>query len=289
MRMNLVVLALGAGLAHTLFAAGPAVDFDRQVRPILSDNCFACHGPDEKHRMAGLHFDTKDGAFSKTGVIVPGDSAHSKMYFQVSNPNEALRMPPPYSGRKLTPQQVETIKNWIDSGSQMGYALGLCPSETSGAPHRNDEKWARNPIDRFVLARLEKEGLQPVAGSGQGDAAPPGHLRSDRASAHARRGRGFPGRPVSPDAYEKWSTGCCLPSLWRADGDAVARFRPLRRHARLSHRQRTATCGSGAIGSSRRSTATCRTTSSRSSNSPATCCRTPRWSSRSPPASIATT
>ena len=71
MRTNLVVLALSAGLARTLFAAGPTVDFDRQVRPILSDNCFTCHGPDEKHRMAGIHFDTKDGAFSKAGVIVP--------------------------------------------------------------------------------------------------------------------------------------------------------------------------------------------------------------------------
>jgi len=68
------------------------VDFDRQVRSILSDNCFTCHGPDEKKRMLGIHFDTKEGAFGKPGVIVPGDSAHSKMYLRVSNPNEAMRM-----------------------------------------------------------------------------------------------------------------------------------------------------------------------------------------------------
>src|ERR1700755_644351 len=118
MRLNLVVLAAAAVVSPALNAAGPTIDFDRQIRPILSDNCFACHGPDEKHQMAGLHFDTKEGAFSKSGVIVPGDSSHSKMYLKVSNPNEAMRMPPPYSGRKLTPQQVETIKNWIDSGAK---------------------------------------------------------------------------------------------------------------------------------------------------------------------------
>jgi hypothetical protein len=202
MRMNLVVLALGAGLAHTLFAAGPAVDFDRQVRPILSDNCFACHGPDEKHRMAGLHFDTKDGAFSKTGVILPGDSAHSKMYLKVSNPNEALRMPPPYSGRKLTPQQVETIKNWIDSGAKWDMHWAFVPPKRPELPTVNDEKWARNPIDRFVLARLQSQGLKPAA-------------EADKATLFRRVTfdlTGLPPTPAelqafladrSPDAYEK--------------------------------------------------------------------------------------
>ena len=98
-----VALTSSAGF---LLQAAPAVDFDRQVRPILSDNCFTCHGPDEKHRMLGIHFDTKEGAFGKPGVIVPGDSAHSKMYLRVSNPNEAMRMPPVSSGRKLTPAQI---------------------------------------------------------------------------------------------------------------------------------------------------------------------------------------
>src|SRR3954469_12787597 len=107
MRSTWFVLTAGAlGLLPVLRAASPALDFDRQVRPILSDNCFACHGPDEKQRMAGLHFDTKEGAFAKSGVIMPGDSAHSRMYLRVSNPNQAMRMPPPASGRKLTPQQV---------------------------------------------------------------------------------------------------------------------------------------------------------------------------------------
>src|SRR3954447_215586 len=119
MRMNLVVLACGAmALLPQIKGAGPAIDFDRQIRPILSDNCFTCHGPDEKHRMAGLHFDTKEGAFSKEGVILGGDSAHSRMYLRISNPNEAMRMPPAYSGHKLTAAQIDLIKNWIDQGAK---------------------------------------------------------------------------------------------------------------------------------------------------------------------------
>jgi Protein of unknown function (DUF1553)/Protein of unknown function (DUF1549)/Concanavalin A-like lectin/glucanases superfamily/Planctomycete cytochrome C len=163
MRINLVVLTLGAGLSPLLTAAGPAVDFDRQVRPILSDNCFTCHGPDEKHRMAGLHFDTKEGAFSKPGVIVPGDSAHSKLYLKVSNPNTAMRMPPTYSGRTLTAQQIETLKNWIDSGAKWETHWAFVPPKRPDVPPVKDESWARNPIDRFILARLESEGLKPSA------------------------------------------------------------------------------------------------------------------------------
>jgi Protein of unknown function (DUF1553)/Protein of unknown function (DUF1549)/Concanavalin A-like lectin/glucanases superfamily/Planctomycete cytochrome C len=160
MRLNWVVLT-AAFAALPLRPAAPPVDFDRQVRPILSDNCFACHGPDEKHRMAGLHFDTKEGAFSKPGVIVPGDSAHSKIYLKVSNPNEAMRMPPPYSGRKLTAQQIETIKNWVDSGAKWETHWAFVPPKRPEVPAVKDTTWARNDIDRFVLAKLESEGLHP--------------------------------------------------------------------------------------------------------------------------------
>ncbi|HEY3937297.1 MAG TPA: DUF1553 domain-containing protein [Bryobacteraceae bacterium] len=155
----LFALALGAG--QVLPAATPSVDFDRQVRPILSDNCFACHGPDEKKRMLGLHFDTKEGAFGRPGVIVPGDSAHSKMYLRVSNPNEAMRMPPVSSGRKLTAAQIETIKSWIDSGAKWETHWSFTPPVRPALPAVTNAAWVRTPVDRFVLAKLEKEKLAP--------------------------------------------------------------------------------------------------------------------------------
>ena len=142
-------------------AVVPNIDFDRQVRPILSDNCFACHGPDSKQRMAGLHFDTKEGAFSKPGVIVPGDSANSKIYLRISNPNEAMRMPPVSSGHKLTPAQIETIKAWIDAGAKWETHWSFVPPVRPELPAVKQESWARTPIDRFVLAKLEKESLAP--------------------------------------------------------------------------------------------------------------------------------
>lgn len=148
----------------TWAAAGatPEVNFDRQVRPILSDNCFTCHGPDEKHRMANLHFDTKEGAFGKPGVIVPGDSAHSKMYWRVSNPNEAMRMPPVYSGRKLTAAQIDTIKQWIDSGAKWETHWSFVPPTRPELPPVQNKAWVRTPIDQFVLAKLEAVGLKPA-------------------------------------------------------------------------------------------------------------------------------
>jgi len=153
--------ALVAVTLHFPAAAAPAVDFDRQVRPILSDNCFTCHGPDEKQRMVGLHFDTKEGAFGKPGVIVPGDSAHSKMYLRISNPNEAMRMPPVSSGHKLTPAQIDTIKAWIDSGAKWERHWAFVAPVRPELPGVKQEAWVRTPIDRFVLAKLESHGLAP--------------------------------------------------------------------------------------------------------------------------------
>jgi hypothetical protein len=149
--------------ASSLVAAtSPTVDFDRQIRPILSDNCFACHGPDEQHRMAGLHFDTKEGAFGKPGVIVPGDSASSKLFQKISNPNKAMRMPPPYSNRTLTDAQIQTIKTWIDSGAKWETHWAFVPPKRPELPAVQNAQWVRNPIDRFVLAKLEKENMKPT-------------------------------------------------------------------------------------------------------------------------------
>jgi Protein of unknown function (DUF1553)/Protein of unknown function (DUF1549)/Concanavalin A-like lectin/glucanases superfamily/Planctomycete cytochrome C len=159
----LLVIILTSGLGQFLHAAAPTVDFDRQVRPILSDNCFTCHGPDETKRMLGVHFDTKEGAFGKPGVIVPGDSAHSKMYLRVSNPNEAMRMPPVSSGHKLTAAQIELIKNWIDSGAKWETHWSFAAPVRPELPPVKNTAWVRTPVDRFILAKLEKEGMNPSA------------------------------------------------------------------------------------------------------------------------------
>src|SRR5258708_5947148 len=110
-------LAAAAGL----FAAESptsTVNFDRQIRPILSDNCFSCHGPDEKNRMANLRLDIADGgAYAKT-IIVPGDAKKSRLFERVSETNKAKRMPPPYATTSLTSQQIELLKNWIDQGAK---------------------------------------------------------------------------------------------------------------------------------------------------------------------------
>ena len=240
MRLNWVVLAAAAALvAPVLHAGTPPVDFDRQVRPILSDNCFTCHGPDDKHRMAGLHFDTKEGAFSKAGVIVPGDSAHSKMYLRISNPNVAMRMPPAYSGHKLTPAQIDTHQELDRSGRQVANALGIRRAETSGSCLTvKDTHWVQNAIDHFVLAKLEKEGLKP---SPEADKAT--LLRrvtfdlTGLPPTPARTGR-FLGRQFAASLRKGSRSPARISALRRAHGHAVARFRPLRRHARLPHRQR---------------------------------------------------
>ena len=150
-------------LLFTASSLGAAVDFNRDVRPILSDNCFACHGPDEANRMAGLRLDDREAAFARKGVIVPADSAKSRLVQRITADKPALLMPPPATKRTLTAKQIAIIKQWIDEGARWEQHWAFVPPKRAEAPAVQTPSWARNAIDRFVLARLEREGLKPAS------------------------------------------------------------------------------------------------------------------------------
>src|SRR5262245_50185210 len=142
----------------------PAVDFNRDVLPILSNNCFQCHGPDEQARKAKLRLDTKEGAFRvRNGqtVLVPGKSAESELYRRVASDDETEVMPPPKSNKKLTARQIDTLKRWIDQGAAWGKHWSFEPPRRPGLPAVKDRAWPKNAIDFFVLDRVEKAGLTP--------------------------------------------------------------------------------------------------------------------------------
>ncbi len=169
-KIQLVILAVAIGfVCFGIFLSAASadssqtnrVDFNREIRPILSDNCFACHGPDENQRKARLRFDTKEGAFAKPGVITPGDSAQSKLIKRVTAKDPDVVMPPPASGHKLNDKQIELLKRWIDEGAQWNEHWAFVAPKRPEVPKVTNAAWVRNPIDSFILARLEKEGLKP--------------------------------------------------------------------------------------------------------------------------------
>ena len=160
----LVIAGAALGLTAEQAAQPKGIDFNREIRPILSDNCFTCHGPDEKQRQADLRLDRPDGVFADRGgyrVIVPGRPAESRLYQRISAENRLARMPPPAANRTLAPQQVELIRRWIEQGAEYKPHWSFIPLEETPVPEVIEGKWPRNPIDRFILSRLEKEGLRP--------------------------------------------------------------------------------------------------------------------------------
>jgi hypothetical protein len=140
------------------------VDFNREIRPILSDACFTCHGPEEKSRQGNLRLDTKESVFSERNgyrIVTPGNSATSRLYQKVSSKDDSYRMPPVWSGRSLTPKQIELFRVWIDQGAKWQSHWAFDAPKRPALPDVKDKAWPKNPIDRFTLARLEAEGLKP--------------------------------------------------------------------------------------------------------------------------------
>jgi hypothetical protein len=141
---------------------GAPVVFSRDVLPILSENCFACHGPDHKARKADLRIDTKDGALRALDpIIVPGKSGESEMIARIVSQDADEVMPPPKSGKTLSPGQVELLKRWIDQGAPWGKHWAFEPPIATLPDAIGDQSWPRNPIDRFILSKLESVGLKP--------------------------------------------------------------------------------------------------------------------------------
>ena len=149
-------------------AADRPVDFSRDIRPILSNNCFFCHGPDAQERKGGkdgLRFDISEGFSADLGngarAVVPGQPDQSLLLQRVKSANPDEQMPPPSSGKKLTPQEVELLTTWIRQGGKTAGHWSYTKPDRPQIPIVRDSAWPKNEIDRFLLARLEKEGLHP--------------------------------------------------------------------------------------------------------------------------------
>jgi hypothetical protein len=197
--MRLRIL-LSATLLVLHLSAAPPVDFARDIRPILSDRCFSCHGPDESKRQAGLRLDTEDGAKKSRGPrtpVVPGDISASEILKRVAPENPARRMPPPYSDRKpLTEKEVATLRAWIEQGAKWQGHWSFTPPVRSTEPSVRNRNWVRNPIDSFILARLESEGLVPSPEADRPPAAAR-QLRPHRSTTHLGRTRFLPRGPFA--------------------------------------------------------------------------------------------
>ncbi len=159
-RLPLFVLLLPAAVG----AAAEPVQFNRDIRPILSENCFYCHGQDPKHREADLRLDGREEALRDLGgyaAIVPGQPEKSEVLARLRSHNKDDVMPPPKTNKHITPAQLALVERWIAEGAAYQKHWAYIPPEKAALPEVRHMEWARQPMDRFVLARLEKEGLAP--------------------------------------------------------------------------------------------------------------------------------
>ena len=181
-----VALAFAVVLAGT---APAAVNFQSQVRPLLADKCFQCHGPDPATRIADLRLDRKEGLLGDRpngAPVVPGDPESSLLYQRIIHQDPALRMPPEYSHKSLQPGEIGTLRAWIEEGAEWTGHWSFEIPRRPDLPAVSDEGWERNPIDRFVLARLESESLSPAP-------------EADRSALARRAALDVTGLPPEPD------------------------------------------------------------------------------------------
>ena len=196
--------AAGMGLA------APSLQFNRDIRPILSDHCFSCHGPDGNARKAGLRLDTKEGLHGGTRdegpVVVPGNPDQSALWKRMvaTDPDEV--MPPPSSHKELKQEQRDTLRRWIEEGAPWQPHWAFIKPERPPIPAVSRPEWIRNPIDAFVLSKLDSLGLQPA----------PEADRRTLARRLALDLTGLPPRPEDVEAFVRDSSALSADRFIRA-------------------------------------------------------------------------
>ena len=160
-----LLLSLGLLLPATGWAEG-LIQFNKDIRPILSENCFHCHGPDPGSRKAHLRLDTKEGFFAKSEkrgpTVVTGNALESPLYQRLITTDPDEHMPPAETHKDLKPAEIALIKQWIDTGAQWQPHWSLIKPERPPVPAVANQAWVRNPIDAFVLQKLSAKRLEPA-------------------------------------------------------------------------------------------------------------------------------
>lgn len=154
------VLLLSASLARAGAARTPGIEFNRDVRPILSENCFVCHGPGKEDRKADLRLDLHDVALAHK-AIVPGNPVQSKIVQHIFSKDPKSIMPPPETNKKLTAAEKETLRDWIAAGAKYEPYWAYVKPARARPPQTKTPVWVRNPIDAFVLHQLEEKDIKP--------------------------------------------------------------------------------------------------------------------------------
>lgn len=184
------ISALGFGALLSAEAAAAEVSFSREIRPILSNNCFSCHGPDEKTRDADLRLDTRAGATADLGgysAIVPGKPDASELLTRILSHDKDEVMPPPKVKKpRLTEKQIAALRQWIAEGARYESHWAFLPLGEEAPPGVKHAAWIKNEIDHFILARLEQEGIDPSP-------------EADRATLLRRASLDLTGLPPTPE------------------------------------------------------------------------------------------
>ena len=213
------------------------IDFNRDVRPILSENCFKCHGFDPKQRKGDRRLDTREGALAeKDGVraIVPGKLKESDVSARIHSTDKDEQMPPPKSGKQINARQIAVLDKWIEQGAEYDLHWAFKKPQQKPLPAGKQQDWPHNAIDQFVLARLEVAGLAPSP-------------EADKYTLGRRLYLDLIGLPPTPEEADAFASDAHLrmptKSSWiifslhrtTASGGRVAGsiHNPLRRHERL--------------------------------------------------------
>ena len=160
-----IVTASALCASWTASAEAPGkVDFARQIRPILAENCFECHGPDERGRKGNLRLDSREDVFADRDghrVVAAGVPEESELIARITSDDPDAVMPPPKSRRQLTKPQIELLTRWVGEGAPWSEHWSFVPPRRPEIPPVATPGWCRNSIDRFVLAKLDRAGLRP--------------------------------------------------------------------------------------------------------------------------------